>query len=177
MNNGYSQSPKRNWLIKGLITILVIAVACLIYALFLYNNLYESKVEGFAETKKQILAQTAITEVDKIERYNGDSPYHVVYGKNKENEEKIIFYPLNGKEKNLTTVDQADIILEQQILNAWKNQCNHCELVHISPALMDQEPLWEIAYYEDNKSRYVLDYLSMDDASRKEQLHFSKLIK
>ncbi|RDW22066.1 DUF5590 domain-containing protein [Oceanobacillus chungangensis] len=177
MNNGYSQSTKRIWLKKGLVTVLVIAFACLIYAIFLYNDLYESKIEGFAETEKQILAQTAIIEVDKIERYNGESPYHVVHGKNEDNEEKIIFYPLIGNEKNLTTINKADIISEQQILNAWQNQCSQCQLVHISPALMEQEPLWEIAYYKDNKSKYVLDYLSMDDASRKEQLQFSKLLK
>ncbi|RDW19624.1 hypothetical protein CWR48_07855 [Oceanobacillus arenosus] len=177
MNNGYSQSSKHEWLKWSLWTLLVLAIACIIYAIFLYNDLYDSKTAGFADTEKQILAQTAITDVEKIEHYNGDSPYHIVYGKNGDNEEKIIFYPLNGNEKNLTTIDTSRIISEQQILNAWENQCSKCQFVHINPALVDGEPLWEIAYYKDNKSTYVLDYLSMDDASRIEQLHFSKLVK
>lgn len=90
---------KSKWLLWSSLTLLIILIALGIYGIVLYNNLYDSKTAGFDETSRQILSQTSITEIEKIEQYNGSAAYHVLFGKNDANEEKLIFYPLEGNEK------------------------------------------------------------------------------
>ncbi|WP_245843784.1 DUF5590 domain-containing protein [Oceanobacillus rekensis] len=156
------------------ILLLVIILACIIYAVYLYNDLYNSKTAGFDETKEQILNQTSIAEIEKIEQYNGSSPYHVVFALNEANEEKLIFYPVEGKEKELTTINRSEIITAEEVLSLWQAQCNECELVKINPALENNEPLWEITYH-DNQNRYVMEYLSIYDGAPVESYRFKKM--
>lgn len=166
----------KGWFLWSLIITLVIIISCFIYALFLYHDLKESKSAGFEETEKQILDGTSITEVEKIEQFNGEEAFHVVYGENKEHEKKIIFYPLKGTEKNLTTINESEIISKKQVLDKWREQCQDCELVKIVPALVDNKALWELTY-NDKSNRYVLDYLSLYDGSRFEQYRFKQMFK
>lgn len=170
------RSRFRNWFIWGLVILIIIIVYSFIYVLFLYHDLNESKTAGFEETEKQILGATSITEIEKIEQFNGAEAYHVIYGKDKKNKEKIIFYPLKGKKKDLTTINQSEIISKKQVLNKWKEQCNDCELVKIVPALVENKALWELTYH-DKSNRYVLDYLSLYDGSRYEQYRFKQMFK
>ncbi|WP_067725503.1 cell wall elongation regulator TseB-like domain-containing protein [Oceanobacillus damuensis] len=167
-------SSKSNWLLWSFVSIVVIILACSIYAVYLYNEIYGSKTAEFAETSRQILNQTAITEIEKVEQYNGSEAYHIVFGENDENEEKLIFYPLAGNEKELTTIDRTEIMSEEAILDQWQAQCNGCEFIKINPALENDEPLWEITY-NDNNNRYVMDYLSIYDGSREEQYRLKKI--
>ncbi|WP_249871844.1 cell wall elongation regulator TseB-like domain-containing protein [Oceanobacillus saliphilus] len=167
-------NTKSNWLMWSSVLLLVIILGCGIYAVYLYNELYDNKTAGFDETSRQILNQTAITEIGKMDQYNGSESYHILYGKNDENEEKLIFYPLEGTEKELTTIDRSEIISEEEILSLWQSQCNGCEFVKINPALENNEPLWEIKY-NDMNNRYVMDYVSIYDGSLVEQYRFKRM--
>lgn len=168
---GKSRSP---WLLWSSILLLVIILACVIYAVYLYNHLYDSKTAGFDQTSEQILNQTSITEIEKIEQYNGSAPYHVIFGLNEANEEELIFYPVEGQVKDLTTINGSEILAEEDVLNLWQTKCNECELVKINPALENDEPLWEITYH-DNNNRYVMEYLSIYNGTPVESYHFKKM--
>lgn len=169
MNNSSS-----NWLLWGLLGGALLIAGLLAYGIFLYNDLYASKTEGFEETANQILNQTSITEVEKVEAYHGSQAYHVVYGTNGDAEEKIIFYPLEGAEKDLTTIDREEIMSKEEIISQWRADCEGCEFIRAVPALEDDQPLWELAY-NDSNNRYNLDYLSIYDGSRYEQYRFRKI--
>ena len=175
-NDSYSRYKKNNWLFWSLVIVLIILIASFIYGVFIYLDLKDSKTAGFEETKKQILNATSITEIEKIEQFNGEEAYHVIYGKNEKDEKKLIFYPLKGKEKNLTTINQSDIISKEQMLQEWRAQCKGCKLVKIVPALVDKKALWEITY-NDQSNKYVLDYLSIYDGSRYEQYRLKRMFK
>ncbi|MBY7143514.1 DUF5590 domain-containing protein [Virgibacillus sp. NKC19-3] len=164
----------RSWLFWSVLIFILLTVSCLLYAMFLYLDVMDSKTAGVEETKEQILNATAITEIDKIEQFNGTESYHVVFGKDEDNEEKIIFYPLEGNEKTLTTIDKSEIVTEESVRNQWMNECSGCELLNIVPALVDDTPLWEIAY-NDNSNRYILDYLSIYDGTRYEQYRLNRM--
>ncbi|WP_339227996.1 DUF5590 domain-containing protein [Oceanobacillus sp. FSL K6-2867] len=165
---------KSKWLLWTSLPILIILIALGIYGIVLYNNLYNSKTAGFDETSKQILSQTSITEIDKIEQYNGSKAYHVLFGKNGEGEEKLIFYPLEGKEKSLTTIDKSEILTEEEIVSRWESECNNCKLIKVTPALEENEALWEIAYNDMNND-YVLDYKSIYDGSSVHTYRFQRM--
>ncbi|WP_449353913.1 cell wall elongation regulator TseB-like domain-containing protein [Virgibacillus natechei] len=164
----------RSWLFWSLLILILLSVSCLLYAIFLYHDVMESKTAGVEETKEQILQATSITKIDRIEQFNGADSYHVVFGQNEDNEEKIIFYPLEGNEKTLTTIDKSEVITEESIKTQWMNECNDCDLLNIVPALIDDTPLWEITY-NDNSNRYILDYLSIYDGSRYEQYRLIRM--
>ncbi|AIF45449.1 hypothetical protein X953_11015 [Virgibacillus sp. SK37] len=153
---------------------LIVIISCFIYLLFLYLDLKDSKTEGFADTKQQILQATSIEEIDKINKFNGEEAYHVIFGTTDSGKKQIIFYPLQGKKKDLTTIDQSDIIAEEAIIGEWKQQCSSCEFIKITPALVNDKPLWELTY-RDESDRYVLDYLSIYDGSRYEQYRFKQM--
>ncbi|WP_245831775.1 DUF5590 domain-containing protein [Oceanobacillus senegalensis] len=146
----------------------------LIYGTYLYKNIYDKKTDGFEQTEKIILEQTSITEIDDIDLFYGNEAYHIVVGKNEENEEKMIFYPLEGKEKKITTVDTSEIIPKEDIINTWEKNCEGCTLVKITPALIDDNILWELSYH-DAKSRYVLEYVSIYNGSSFEQYRFERM--
>ncbi|WP_010650618.1 DUF5590 domain-containing protein [Oceanobacillus massiliensis] len=170
------RNSNTSWLLWVSMLILAVILACLIYAVYLYNVLYDNKTAGFDETSEQIMSQTAIEKVENIEQYNGSSAYHVIFGINNKEEEKLIFYPLEGKEKELTTLDRAEIMPKEEVLNLWKTKCNECELVKIVPALESNEALWQITYH-DSDNRYVMEYVSIYDGTPVEQYRITRMFK
>ncbi|MBP1969583.1 uncharacterized protein YpmB [Virgibacillus natechei] len=170
----FSYTGRRGKIFWIFLILLILLVSCFIYVIFLYLDIQESKTAGFEETERQIIQATSITEIEKIEQFNGAEAYHVIFGKNEDNEEKIIFYPLEGNEKTLTTVEKNEIVLAETIKSGWSEQCTGCEFINIVPAMVDDEPLWELAYNDDS-NRYILDYLSMYDGSRYEQYRFNRM--
>ncbi|MFC3038905.1 DUF5590 domain-containing protein [Virgibacillus xinjiangensis] len=152
------------WIKWGAVALITIAIIGVVFAAVLYYGIQQELTETMAETEQVLLDATSLQEIDMIEQFNGSEAFHVVYGRNGEDEEKIIFYPLEGKEKNLTTIDRSEIIPKDEIADTWKNDCNECELVQIVPALVDGEELWEITYW-DKSNRYVFDYVSIYDGS------------
>jgi len=172
-----NKPKRRNWfIIWGIIGISAVVLFCIIYAIVLYNNLYDSKTANYSETEEVILEQTSLKEIDTIEHFFGDEAYHVVYGKNEQGEEKIIFYPLEEEdgEKNITTIDFENVLSKEQIIQEWQQNCTSCQFVNLTPALLDEEELWEVAY-QDEQNRYVLAYYSMDDAEIYERLFFKSM--
>jgi len=170
-NKRYLESTGRKWLRRSLIILFILMISCFILALYFYYDLNNSRTSGFEETENVILDQTAITEVNHIERFHGAEAYHVVYGTNSEGAEKIILYPLEGTEKNITTIDTSEIIPKESVGAQWSEQCTGCELAGITPALIDGEALWELTYYDSN-NEYVMDYFSMYDGSNYHQFRF-----
>ncbi|WP_082918037.1 DUF5590 domain-containing protein [Oceanobacillus sp. Castelsardo] len=173
-NKQFSQSTGLNWIQKTFIIIIAIIVIVTIFGVYLYQDIMKNKSANFEQTREVILEQTPITKVNKIELYHGDEAYHLVYGSDEKGEEQIIFYPLKGKEKDITTIGYSEIIPKDQILQTWQQNCANCELNKISPALIEDKLLWEITYYDEN-DRYVLDYLSIHDGSSYEQYRFKRM--
>jgi uncharacterized protein YpmB len=171
----YNQTSKlKKIIIWASIILLILFISAVIYSFFLYQDIMESKTEGFSETETQILDATSLVSIDKIEQFNGEEPYHVVFGENEANEEKIIFYPLEGQEKQLTVLDKTEIVAEETILSQWQNECSECELIKAVPAIKDENVLWEVTYFDESE-RYILDYLSIYDGSRYERYRFTQM--
>lgn len=164
------------WIRWTLSILFLLTVACGIYFIYLYNDLLESKTAGYEETKQQLLKAETLAEVDKIETFHGKEAYHVAYGKDQNEQSKLVFYPLKGKEKQLLTVNQADIVSKSEMKEQWRQECDQCEFIRITPALVDGKELWELTYIDDS-NRYVFDYLDMHDGSRYEQMRFKSMFK
>lgn len=158
------------------IILLVLFISAAAFSIYLYQDIVGSKTEGYAETESQILDATSLVSIDNIEQFNGSEAYHVVFGENEANERKIIFYPLEGNEKNLTVIDQSEIVSEETILNQWEEICSECEFIKAVPAIIDENVLWELTYI-DESDRYILDYVSIYNGERYEQYRFTQMFK
>ncbi|RLL48230.1 hypothetical protein D8M04_02845 [Oceanobacillus piezotolerans] len=170
----FSLSTGPSWLKIVSLSISVLLIIAIVYGIYLYNTIYDSKTVGFNETVNTIIEQTSISDVTSVERFHGDEAYHVVLGETEKGEEQIIFYPLEGKEKNITSVPTSEILPKDAILQDWYNSCDSCKFVRITPAILEDDVLWEIAYYTED-GRYGLDYISMYDGTLHEQYFFRKM--
>ena len=164
----------KRFFIWGSIILLLLLISAAVYSIFLYQDIMESKTERFAETETQILNATSLVAVEKIEQFNGAEAYHIVFGENEAGEQKIIFYPLEGQEKQLTVLDESEIVSEQTILDQLQADCSECKLIKAVPAIKDENELWEVMYI-DESARYILDYLSIYDGSRYERFQFTQM--
>ncbi|WP_164218900.1 DUF5590 domain-containing protein [Virgibacillus sp. YIM 98842] len=155
-------------------SLVILFISAAVYSIFLYQDIMGDKTDNFAETESQILDATSLVSIDKMEQFNGADAYHVVFGENDANENKIIFYPLEGQEKNLTILDESEIVSEETILSLWSESCSECDLIKAVPAIVDENVLWELTYV-DESDRYILDYVSIYDGSRYEQYRFTQI--
>lgn len=162
------------WLKWTIIILSLLLIVGLIYGIYLYHTIEKSKVAEFAETEEKILQNTEIKKINAVDRFDGKTAFHILSGETKDGNKKIAFFPLNGKKKELTVIDESEIIPRQSMREQWNNQCKGCEFIKISPAMVNDEPLWELTYI-DQSNRYILDYLSIYDGSRYEQFRFKQM--
>ncbi|MFD1849509.1 DUF5590 domain-containing protein [Oceanobacillus bengalensis] len=174
MKHSYSQSVGIRWLPISIWTVIIIIVSCCIFGIYLYQDIYDKKTMGFEETADTIINQTAIVDIDNIELFHGEDAYHIVYGTTADGEGRIIFYPLEGAEKDILSVSNSEIISKDEILQNWKSECSNCTFVKISPAVIKDNIYWEVTYH-DNNARYVIDYMSIYDGSLDEQYRFERM--
>src|SRR5699024_12074658 len=107
----------------SLFILLSVMMICFIVVIFLYMKIKKNKKAGFSETKTQVLAETDLTEIDKVERFHGEDAYHIVYGQTSEGDKQVVFVPFTDDEKEMLTVDQADMINKEAIEAQWSEQC------------------------------------------------------
>lgn len=177
MINSYYQQPRKTRWIKWIILVFLLTIAAfLTYATILYNDIQKDKHTGFSETEKIVLRETDLVEINDIKRYHGEFAYHIVFGQTEDNEHKIVFIPLTNKEQDLITVDQNEIISQQTLENQLKKECDTCKIISIIPGIEENELLWELTYV-DASDRYVLEYVSIYDATQYEQFRFKRLYK
>src|SRR5690625_2790654 len=152
---------------KILIIILVIAVllGILFYSIYLYSYIESSRVNDLEVTKTKVIQSGQLTEVTEM--------YHV---EDKDKKSKILFVPLDQKEEEIMMVDVNETLSEERVTQIVLKECQSCNIVTTTPAMVDNKPLWEVTYF-DERDRYVIDYLSMYDGSRYEQLRMFRKYK
>ncbi|HEX6593484.1 MAG TPA: DUF5590 domain-containing protein [Bacillota bacterium] len=173
----YDEHTIPRWLKWSLWIFCIIIVFCIIYSIFLYKNIQSSKTEGFQDSEQIVLDETNVVEIEDIILSHSEQPHHVVIGKTKNGEKKLVFVPLSSNNnKKLTIVNEQDIVSAQSIQQEWTNKCHECEWIKLVPTIVDHEPMWEITYI-DNNGRYVIDYLSIYDGTNYEQYRFRPMFK
>ncbi|MUK87292.1 hypothetical protein GMD78_02600 [Ornithinibacillus sp. L9] len=172
----YERRITPSWVKWSFLVLILLLIIVIVYSVFFYQAILNNKTEGFDHTRNKVLQTTDIVEIEVINRFHGETSYHVVSGLTEENMEQIIFVPLSDEEEELIILDQDEIMSYQSIKTKWENDCKDCDLIKITPAVLEDSPLWELTY-KDHSDRYVIDYVSMHDGSRYEQLRLRKTFK
>lgn len=162
-----------SWLKWGLLGLLLLIIITLIFLLVLYQDIVESKTRNFSVAEERVIQDTDVNEIINTHRYQGDSLYTIVTGITENDEKVYVFVPENTKEE-LVVVDHNEMVPEDSVLETWQKDCANCELIHIIPGMIKNDPVWEITYV-DETDRYVLSYVSIYDGSQYEEFRFKKM--
>src|SRR5690625_115594 len=178
MKKGYLQhnQTSRHPLKWAIYSILCVMLICLIVVIVLYIQIEKNKKAGFSETKTQVLAETDLTDIDKVERFHGEDAYHIVYGQTSEGDKQVVFVPFTDDEKEMLTVDQADMINKEAIEAQWSEQCDQCHLIKTIPGILDDDFVWELTYI-DESDRYIFEYFSLSNGEPYEMFSLKRLFK
>ncbi|MFZ3578142.1 DUF5590 domain-containing protein [Virgibacillus sp. DJP39] len=174
MRKQNSQYTVHSWIKWVLLGLILIVISCLTYLFFLYSDIQDNRTLKYQDSKDAVIEKTSVSQIENITEYNGKNQFHVIFGSTNEGANKIVFVPLNENSGKLTTFNQAEIISQQEIKNSWAKQCEDCELIDITPAIENSEPLWEVTYIDDS-NRYIFDYLSMFDGTRVQQYRLKSI--
>ena len=167
-------NTKRKGLLFLLVGIGIILISLLAYSIYLYQVINDSRTSEMNTTKTQLLEQTSYVDIHSIESFHGTYSYHVLEATNEAGEDKLIFYPLEGEQRQLTVFAKEDMLSKDTLIESWQSSCDSCELVSVTPALVDGEAYWEITYH-DNDNNYVMNYHSITNGSLQEQYKYSKM--
>lgn len=157
-----------------MMAIIAIVVASIFYSLFLYYDVRHDKFAGLSEAKKRIAADTTMTDIDTIYRFHGNDAYYVMFGETNEGDKQVAFVPFSTKDKEITVINQDKIISKESVQKQWYNECNHCELMKITPGMIDDDPVWELTYVNEAE-QYVIEYVSIYDGSTTEHVKLKKM--
>lgn len=149
---------KKKWLF---IIIFVIAVVIGIFAYF-YMSIRSPIKEDAKRAVEYVLEHTEIVQVDKTEFYNGTRDYQVIFGKDKNGTEWIVWY--NDEEKDVIKRKKADGLSEQDVLKIVKKELNIEKTEKIRLGIENRLPVYEVIYLEDG-DRFAYYYLTFDDGT------------
>lgn len=161
----YKQTAFKKWML--LITTLLIILFIGLFA-YLYVIIIQDKNKGFSQTETKVLEQTEIIHVTKIERFHDEKYYHVVHGENEKGEQMIAFVPQVADEA-ISTIHESEMITEEQLIEQWAKSCHQCKKIKATPALIENNPYWELTYYNE-EDQYVISYYEVDSFELVEQL-------
>src|SRR5690625_7399744 len=83
-------------------------------------------------------------------------------GETNEGDKQVAFVPLLNKEKELTVIEQQEIVSRESVKKQWYNECEDCDFIKITPGIIDDEPVWELTYVNE-MDHYVIEYRSIYD--------------
>src|SRR5699024_11513876 len=86
----------------------------------------------------------------------------IVYGQTSEGDKQVVFVPFTDDEKEMLTVDQADMINKEAIEAQWSEQCDQCHLIKTIPGILDDDFVWELTYI-DEYDRYIFEFFSLSN--------------
>lgn len=168
---------KLTWLKWLIVLSSLLIIGIMVYSVYLYDTILKNKEADFLISEQIVLKQTNLTTIDKIERFHGDVFYHVITGETKDGDKYFAYLPKEKKKEKqkITLINHANILSKRQIKDDWLKNCQSCQLISMTPGLINERPVWEMTY-KDKSARYVFDYLSMYDGESVEQFRFKRFI-
>jgi|SRR5690625_2861664 len=146
------------------------------YGIYLYSYIESTKVNELETTTSTMIESGQIDAVTEMYHFQDEETYHILIGQDKEKKEKILFISMDTEHDDIIVIDRDKTLSNEEIKKTILQECRDCNIINTTPAMVDNKPLWEITYFDD-KNRYVIDYLSMYDGTRFEQLRMYRKYK
>ncbi|GAA0444429.1 hypothetical protein GCM10008983_22270 [Lentibacillus halophilus] len=153
----------------------LMTVVLLIAGIYLYSAVQGERTAEFDQIKQKVENETDITNVNRIERFHGRKAYYVIYGETNDQQDAIMFYPFTENNAETKLIKHSEIVPEKTVQKKWRNDCHHCTLFSVKPALITENklPAWEMTY-ENEDGRYIMEYVSIYDGELIEMIGFKQ---
>lgn len=164
-----------NWPRVLLIVLLFCIICLLIYGAMFYRTIENTRTDRFDEAKDYVLEQSPIKNITHISHFQDVEGFFTFLGENKENEVMYVFL----RDDEQFTKEQLYIIPENKVTKAdeikqiWAAECADCTLVRLTPAMVEQFPLWEVTYI-DESNRYVIEYKYLENGKTYETIRLTR---
>ncbi|MFG6148721.1 cell wall elongation regulator TseB-like domain-containing protein [Halobacillus sp. B23F22_1] len=154
------------WVLLIFGSLLIIGIGLLTW---MYFHIENTRTSQYDEVSEFVLGEGLLESVDKVTRYNGETPIHIVNGMDDQNEERYLFIDFVNQEE-VSTISAADMI-DENSARRNVNQCNGCEFVDVQLAFEENRPVWEVTY-KDESNRYVFEYLDVRNGEEVQRFAF-----
>ncbi|GIP37426.1 hypothetical protein J31TS4_07060 [Paenibacillus sp. J31TS4] len=144
-------------------TLSVIAAACLVFV-FRYYTVIQAEEEAVLNQAAERARQAGhVTTVTKLQPYTGDEPYTVVFGKNAEDQEVIVWV----SEGEMIAKPASEGVTSQMAQTATKAKGADVEVLRVSAGRTGGVLVWEVFYKrpEAGGERYYYDFYHFEDGS------------
>lgn len=160
------------------IVLLFCIIFLLIYAIFSYRAIEESRTEGFSEAEAFVLQHSNITNIDDISYFQAEEGFFTFLGRDSANEKYYIFLRDDGvfATDDLYVVANKGLVATEELEQEVLARCSDCTLIHSNPAMIDELPLWELTYIDDT-NRYVIEYKYLQNGKTFETLRLTRKYK
>jgi|SRR5690625_5130026 len=146
-----------------------------IYSIFLYRSIMVSKTAGFQEATSFIIEETDIIETNDITYFQADLGYYIVRGITSKNEQVYAYLEDTDpfSTNKLYVIDTNHLLTKEQLEQSVTESCASCQLIHSTPAMIEQFPLWELTYIDESE-RYVIEYKYLETGQTFETLKLTR---
>ncbi|MDV2580803.1 hypothetical protein [Alkalibacillus haloalkaliphilus] len=159
-----------------LLVVTVLAISMMI-AVVLFSYFY-FEIQGTHNEEQRTYSNIAVdhSPIETIEDdfyYNGEQTYTVVQGVG-DGERYFTFVPKkdNLEEDDISWVLESEGVSKDDILSEWQQDCSNCNLLHITPGIMNERTIWEVVF-EDDDRMYFRTYL-FETGELYDSISFSK---
>src|SRR5699024_10600072 len=110
--------------------------------------------------------------------FQADVGFFTLVGKDETEESYYIFLRDDDdfSKDNLYIVTSKDVLTTDQLEQEMLTECKNCKLIRLTPAMIDEIPLWELTYI-DEENRYVIEYKYLENGKTFEKLRLTRKYK
>ncbi|MDE3839371.1 peptidase [Bacillus methanolicus] len=144
---------------KKLIYISSIAVLIIIgFFITVYLNAFKPVKAAEEKAVKIAKEETDLKSVRDFSLYNGLEPYYVIWGKDSNGENMIVW--ISEKDQKVTVKKEKDGISKKDAIRKLKEEKNPKEILEVRLGMLKNRPSWEIYYLSDNNliNYYYVDF-------------------
>ncbi|MDP5273844.1 cell wall elongation regulator TseB-like domain-containing protein [Chengkuizengella axinellae] len=161
MTRDYERTLKNKRIIKYSLLIFLLLIIIFIVLRWYYLTIQNPLRIEVKEAVARAYDETSLKEVTDTETFIGDESYTIIYGKDKEDQEIIIWIGETEVHTELASEGVSKEAVERLILNTKTD----IELLRITPAKWTDEWVWEVFYKRDEEkgTRHYYDFYRFAD--------------
>ncbi len=139
-----------------------ISIGMVIVVIVLFSIVYLKSVKPLKVAQEKAVAAASkeidLKKINDIEIYNGEETYYILKGKDKKNNNVIVW--VSEKGKNVYVRQEAKGISREQAVSKLLQETNPKEIVSVKLAMLKSRQCWEIYYLSHNNliNYYYVDF-------------------
>ncbi len=143
-----------------------IVVVFIISAIWILTSSYLSARDqyenGHEQSKQFAMEKAKLKTISNIDTFSSDQKYHVITGKNNENETVYVWISNIEKGRKSVVKKKSTGITKNEALESVYEEHNPSEIISVKLGMDEGIPIWEVKY-QDESERYTFDYVNFYD--------------